>query len=301
LSWPAPAGGATPAHYVILRDGVPVAKIPASEKSWTDTGLRPGQHFSYEVATRGGGSQSGPSRPATVTVLAPSPVGLKVASTYTSATVSWKPSPLAPAPGKYLVYNGSDLLAALGGSATSYVDHSETQGEGFQYTVIAQWGAVRSAESAPDFGTIRSAPVDGAESVSVTPTSIPSGATGGTVGKSFPESWTFTPQCSESACTMSVELVVLGPNDGSVFTTIRVSPSGNGYTGSTQAKFAKCGGTFTTDTLTLALAPKASGMSNGAWGGWTGTVTATMPYTSLSGGYCPSVSWDYSLSAQGQG
>jgi hypothetical protein len=43
-------------------------------------------------------------------------------------------------------------------------------------------------------------------------------------------------------------------------------------------------------------------MSNGAWGNWTGTVVATMPYTSLSnGGYCPSVSWDFNVSAHGQG
>jgi hypothetical protein len=302
LSWPAPAGGATPAHYVILRDGTQVAKVPASQTSWTNTGLMPGQHFSYEVATRGGGRQSGPSRPATVTTLTPSPVGLKVASAYTSATVSWKPSPLGPAPGKFLVYNGSNLVAALDGSTTRYVDHRVTQGSGFQYTVIAQWGTVRSAPSAPSFGTIYSAPLEGAESVNVTPTSIPSGATGATVGKEFPEQWSFTPQCSASACTMTVGVVVLGINDGSVFSTVKVRPSGHGgYTGSTQAKFAKCGGTLTTDTLTLTLTPKASGIANGAWGDWTGTVGVTMPYTGVSGGFCPSVSWDYRLSSRGQG
>jgi hypothetical protein len=301
LSWPAPAGGATPAHYVILRDGVQVAKVPASETSWTDRGLMPGQHFTYEVATRGGGRQSSPSRPATVTTLAPSPVGLKVTSTYTSATVSWKPSPLAPAPDKYVVYNGSDRVASLGGSTTTYVNAGETQGAGFQYTVVAEWGAVRSAPSAPDFGTIRQAPLEGGESVSVTPTSIPSGGTGATVGTAFPETWEFTPQCSGTACTMDVGVVLLGINDGSVFSTVKVSPSGDGYTGSIQAKLASCVGIETTDTLAVTLTPKTSDISNGAWGDWTGTAAVTMPYTSAGDDYCPSQSWNFSLSSKGQG
>ena len=76
LSWPAPNGGATPDQYVILRDGAQVAEVPGDETTWTNTGLRPGDKFRYEVATRGGGWQSGPSPVAKVTTLAPSPVGL---------------------------------------------------------------------------------------------------------------------------------------------------------------------------------------------------------------------------------
>ena len=53
LSWPAPNGGATPDHYVILRDGAQVAEVPGDETSWTNAGLRPGDKFRYEVATRG--------------------------------------------------------------------------------------------------------------------------------------------------------------------------------------------------------------------------------------------------------
>ena len=113
LSWPAPNGGATPDHYVILRDGAQLAEVPGDERSWTNTGLRPGDKFRYEVATRGGGWQSGPSPVAEVTTIAPSPVGLKVASTYTSATLTWKPSPLGPAPDKYVVYD----QGATGGDA----------------------------------------------------------------------------------------------------------------------------------------------------------------------------------------
>ena len=131
LSWPAANGGATPDHYVILQDGAQVAEVPGDETSWTNTGLRPGDKFQYEVATRGGGWQSGPSPVAKVTTLAPSPVRLKVASTYTTATLTWKPSPLGPAPDKYVVYNGTDLEATLDGATTSYVQRGLFEGTPF--------------------------------------------------------------------------------------------------------------------------------------------------------------------------
>jgi Fibronectin type III domain len=302
LSWPAPRGGATPDHYVILRDDVRVAEVPASETSWTDTGLRPGEHFQYEVATRGGGRQSGPSRVATVTTLAPSPVGLKVAATYTTATLTWKPSPLGPAPDKYVVYNGPNQVATLDGSTTSYAAQGQLQGAAFQYAVVAEWGTVKSAPSAADFGTFRSAPLDTYENVNVTLTSLPSNATGATEGKAFPESWDFTPHCSVSTCTMTVDAALPGTKNMSYPYTVKVSPSGAGYTGSIKAHFVACVKTMTTDTLVVTLTPDKGDISNGAWGKWTGTVMITTPYTTLSDGtYCPSGNWDYSVSTQGKG
>ena len=277
LSWPAANGGATPDHYVILRDGAQVAEVPGDETSWTNTGLRPGDKFQYEVATRGGGWQSGPSPVAMVTTLAPSPVGLKVASTYTTATLTWKPSPLGPAPDKYLVYDQGEQAATLDGATTTYVEHGLLEGAPFQYTVVAEWGTVSSAPSATDSGTIRSAPLMNLQDVNVTPTSIPSDATGGTVGRAFPTSWDFTPQCAMSACTMTVNLVVPGPQERGFPLTVKVTPSGADYTGSTQAKFAVCAGTVTTDTIKLTLVPDTSQISNGHWGHWTGTVVATDP------------------------
>src|SRR3984957_2495639 len=150
LSWPAPNGGAKPGQYVILRDGAQVAEVRGDETTWTNTGLRPGDKFRYEVATRGGGWQSGPSPVAKVTTLAPSPVGLKVASTYTTATLTWKPSPLGPAPDKYLVYDQGELAATLNGATTSYVERGLFEGTPFYYTVVAEWGTVSSAPSATD-------------------------------------------------------------------------------------------------------------------------------------------------------
>jgi hypothetical protein len=131
LSWPAANGGATPDHYVILRDGAQVAEVPGDKTTWANTSLRPGDKFQYEVATRGGGWQSGPSPVATVTTLAPSPVGLKVASTYTSATLTWKPSPLGPAPDQYVVYDQGERAATLDGATTSYVERGLAEGTAF--------------------------------------------------------------------------------------------------------------------------------------------------------------------------
>jgi Fibronectin type III domain len=301
LSWPAPNGGAKPDQYVILRDGAQVAEVPGDETTWTNTGLRPGDKFRYEVATRGGGWQSGPSPVAKVTTLAPSPVGLKVASTYTTATLTWKPSPLGPAPDQYVVYDHGEQAATLNGATTSYVERGLLEGAPFQYTVVAEWGRVSSAPSATDSGTIRSAPLMDLHDVNVTTTSIPSGGTGGTVGRAFPTSWNFTPQCATNACTMTVNLVVPGPQERGFPLTVKVTPSGADYTGSTRAKFAKCGGSVTTDTIKLTLVPDKSQISNGQWGHWTGTVVATAPYTSVGDGYCPSSSWYFHVSSGGPG
>jgi Fibronectin type III domain len=302
LSWPAANGGATPDQYVILRDGAQVAEVPGAETSWTNTGLRPGDKFRYEVATRGGGWQSGPSPVARATTIAPSPVGLKVASTYTSATLTWKPSPLGPAPDQYVVYNGPDPVATLDGATTSYVLSGLVQDTAFQYTVVAEWGTVKSAPSATDSGTTRSAPLNDLQNVIVTPTSIPSGATGGTVGRAFPTSWNFTPQCATNACTMTVNVVVPGPQERGFGLTMKVTPSGADYTGSTKAKFAECEATATTDAIKLTLVPDKSQISNGQWGHWTGTMVVTAPYINLNNGYyCPSASWDYKVSSGGTG
>jgi hypothetical protein len=105
-----------------------------------------------------------------------------------------------------------------------------------------------------------------------------------------------------SACTMTVNLVVPGPQERGFPLTVKVTPSGAGYTGSTRAKFAECGGSVTTDTIKLTLVPDTSQIFNGQWGHWTGTVVATAPYINVGNGYyCPSASWDFKVSSGGAG
>jgi hypothetical protein len=301
LTWTAPHGGATPGQYVILRDGKQVAEVAGDDTSWADVGLRPGDKFRYEVATRAGGWQSGPSPTAAVTVIAPSPIGLAVTSTYSSATLTWEPSPIGPAPDKYLVYNGGDQVGTFSGATTTYTLTGIGQDTAYQYTVVAQWGTVRSAPSVTDSGTTLVAPLDNLQDVVVTPTSIPSGATGATLDKAFPTSWNFFPQCAKDACTMTVNVVVPGVSERPIGLTITVKPSGAGYTGSAHEKFIECAGVPTDDTIKLSLVPDQSEISNGQWGHWNGTVVVSAPYIAVSDGYCSASTWDFKASPGGSG
>jgi hypothetical protein len=274
-----------------------VAKVPGSETSWTNTGLRPGDKFRYEVATRGGGWQSGPSPVATVSTLAPSPVGLKVASTYTTATLTWKPSPLGPAPDNYVVYNGTKRLATLDGATTSYVQRGNLEGVVYKYTVIAEWGTIKSEPSALDFGMVRSAALDNIFNTKVTPTSIPSGGNGATIGTPFSEPWYFTPKCTENACVITGDVFLPTYRNKHFSFNVKLTESGANYVGTVTVKFAKCSGTQTSDTVDVTLSPDARYISSGFWDHWSGTIVATMPYTSLgNGSYCPTQSWDFKVS-----
>jgi Fibronectin type III domain len=303
VSWPAASGGATPADYLVLRDGKQVGEVPASETSWTDRGLAPGTRHRYTVETRGGGQTSGPSVIATVTTLAPSPVGLSVTVNYSQATLHWKPSPLGPVPTRYTIYNGSTEVMALSGTTTSYTDGGQEPGTPYKYSVVAQWGSHKSRPSALATGAVMSPPLDNGVQVQVTPTAIPSGATGATVGKDFSSSWSFDPICQVEACTMTVQAEI--PTYQGKYYPFDISMVGNGgtgYTGSlTKSNLLKCSTVGVSGTIKITITPDKGQISNGAWGGFTGTVVLSTPYTSVGGGYyCPAGDWDFSVSGNGQ-
>lgn len=302
VSWPAAKGGATPAHYVVLRDGAQAGEVPASQTSWTDSGLAPGTTHQYAVETVGGGQTSGPSVIATTTTLTPSPVGLSVRATYSTATLHWKPSPLGPTPSRYTIYDGPTEVMILPGTTTSYIDQGQRAGAAYQYSVVAQWGSHKSKPSAPAIGSIVSAPLDSAVQVQVTPTSVPSGGTGTPVGQASSYSWSFQPSCEENSCTMTVEGKIPAVGNKYYPFSIGLVSSGAGYSGSfTKAKLTQCSTVEVAGTVTVTLTPDKSQIANGAWGGWTGTVVLSSPYTGLGGGYyCPAGNWDFSLSGNGQ-
>jgi hypothetical protein len=77
---------------------------------------------------------------------------------------------------------------------------------------------------------------------------------------------------------------------------------GLGYSGSfSRAKLTECSSVGVSGTITVTIAPDKGQVSNGAWGGWTGTVVLSTPYTSVGGGsYCPAENWNFSLSGNGQ-
>ncbi|HUN34585.1 MAG TPA: fibronectin type III domain-containing protein [Trebonia sp.] len=302
VSWPAASGGAKPASYLVLRDGKQAGQVPASETSWTDHGLAPGTTHRYTVETVGGGQTSGASVIATVTTLAPSPVGLSVTANYSQATLQWKPSPLGPTPSGYTIYNGSTEVMNLPGTTTSYTDGGQQPGSPYKYSVVAQWGSHKSRPSATAAGAVLSPPLNSNVQVQVTPTYIPSGATGATVGRGYGYSWSFDPICEVKACTMTVDAEI--PTTGGKYFPFEVAMVGDGagYSGSfTKAKLTECSSVQVSGTITVTLTPEQGQISNGAWGGWTGKVVLSTPYTSVGGGsYCPASDWNFSLSGNGQ-
>jgi len=302
VSWPAATGGAKPVRYVVLRDGKQAGEIPASETSWTDRGLAPGTTHRYAVQTVGGGQTSGASMIATVTTLAPSPIGLSVTANYSQATLHWKPSPLGPTPSGYTIYNGSSEVMALSGTTTSYTDGGQQPGSGYKYSVVARWGGRKSRPTALVVGATLSPPLSSSVQVQVKATYIPSGATGASVGTPYSYSWAFDPVCEVKACTMTVEAKI--PTAGGKYFPFEVDlvGDGTGYSGTfTKAKLTECSSVGVSGTITVTLTPEQGQISNGAWGGWAGTAVLSTPYTSVgSGSYCPASNWNFSLSGNGQ-
>lgn len=299
LTWPKPNGGATPDHYVILRDGKQDTTVPASMTTWTDTTVQPGETHTYAVATAGGGTQSGPSPVTTVTAITPAPVEVHATATYTTASLSWKPSPLGPAPDHYLIYSNGNVLDTISGTTTTYTDTSLTTGTPFQFTVIAQWGTHKSDASAPAAGSTLAAALNSNISVNVTLTSVPSGSSNNaTVGKAYSYEWTFTPACTANSCTIALDGgVPVGTGENQF--TVNLTGGNSGYSGSFKAKWTLCGSTQVNDTINLQLSPDNGAISNGQWTSWHGTVIDNAPYTTDgSSSYCPAQSWNYSVTGK---
>ena len=300
VSWTAPKGGATPDKYLILRDGNQAGSVPASQASWTDTGLTPGSKHQYEVVTHGGGQRSGPTKDLGVTTLTPPPVSLAVTkSTYTTVSLHWTASPKAPAPDGYTIYQGGSQIGTTPGSATSDTVSSLSPGGSYQFTVTEHWGGVASTQSSALTATTLSAPLSGSVPVNLKVTSIPSGSTGLTDGQTWSDTWRFTADCSPSSCTLTSNAEVAPNNLGATTFTVKLSPSGGGYQGTTTAHFSHCGSVQDKDTVSMQISPKGS-ISNGGWTAWSGTLLISAPYTQpTSSTYCPSQSWGLGLTGQG--
>src|SRR5215472_10529127 len=69
VSWAPSQGGATIDHYLVLRDGRPVGDVPASQTSYTDTGLAPGTAHRYTLIATSGTQRSSPSLAVKVTTI----------------------------------------------------------------------------------------------------------------------------------------------------------------------------------------------------------------------------------------
>jgi Fibronectin type III domain len=295
VSWPASKGGATPDHYLVLRDGKQVGSVLASRTSFTDNGLAPGSRHRYAIIAEAGGQKSAASvKVATVTTITPSPVGLKLSkATWTTVTLRWAPSPLGPAPDKYQIYSGSNLVGTVGGSADSYVATGLTAGGTYTYQVDAVWGQAVSALSAPVTALTLAPPLSGSVPVNFDTTSTPGSGASLSVGDHWSDTWQFAPDCVSTGCSLTADAELAAPGFATKQFTVKLHGSGRSYRGSAKAQISACGSVDVTNTVTLSI--KAGAVTNGGWATWTGAMQVTSPYTTVGDEFCPTQSWSFSI------
>jgi Fibronectin type III domain len=296
VSWPASKGGATPDHYLVLRDGKQVGAVPASRTSFTDSGLAPGSKHRYRIVAESGGQKSSPSvKEAAVTTITPSPVGLTLSkATWTTVTLRWSPSSLGPVPDKYQIYSGGSLVGIVGGSADSYVATGLTAGGSYKYQVDAVWGQAVSALSAPLTALTLAPPLNGSVSVNLDTTSTPGSGASLSVGDHWSDTWQFAPACVSTGCTLTADAELAAPGFAAKQFTMKLHGSGRSFGGSAKAQISSCGSVDVTNTITLSISAKGA-VTNGAWDTWTGTMQVSSPYTTVGNEYCPTQSWSFSI------
>jgi len=221
--------------------------------------------------------------------------------TYTSEVFTWSPSPQGPMPNRYTVYDGTSPLATVTGTTDSYTLTGLKPGSSHQLTVTAQWESATSAPATALDAPALYPPLDGSVPVNFTTVSVPSGSTGLSDGQHWTDAWQFTASCSASRCTMTDGGEFGPPGAGDRTFTVKLSPSGGRYSGSTSAQLTKCGSTsFVTDTVTLSLAPSSGGVSHGGWTAWRGIMAVSSPYVQVnSSTYCAQGSWQFTVSGTG--
>jgi hypothetical protein len=296
LTWERPGGITAPDSYLVLRDGVQVADVPADATSWTDHGLAPGTTYDYTVKSKAL-LQSGPSAAATVTTLAPSPENLAVTHlTYTTATMHWTPPAAAPTPDSYQVYNGPDLVDTIEGTVTSYTDTTQTAGSPFQYSVVAQWGDHKSRPSARASGSMAPPPLTGSVPASVRVTSVPAGWIDTTLktGQRWSDTWDTSTDCHVDSCDLTVGFGIYwskGYAPAAYF--IKLTGSSGGYSGVGHFKETACQGVLMSDTFTLTMTPARGRAASGAWRAWTATLRVDAPSGYEKGQYCSPGTWKF--------
>jgi fibronectin type 3 domain-containing protein len=150
LSWTASASG-SPTSYTIYRgtksDGeatTPVATTNGTTTTFTDTGLRNGTTYYYNVAANNSTGVSPDSNevsvtPAASTTKPPAPAGLAAAPGTGSVALTWNPSTGATS---YAIYRGTAPGAEAAtpiatAASTSFTDTGLTSGTRYYYTVTA--------------------------------------------------------------------------------------------------------------------------------------------------------------------
>jgi hypothetical protein len=296
VQWTAGKGGSAPDHFVVFRDGKEAATVPASQTTFTDTGLAPGARHQYTVTATGGGKQSGQSGPAAVTTITPAPVGLALSrSGYTSVGLRWTPSPDAPVPDSYTISQDGTPVATVPGASDTYTISKLATGRQYAVTVTASWGHATSSPATLNAPTL-APPLSGSVPLVYKITSTPGSGAFGAVGQHWTDTWQFSARCTDASCTLTDSAEYAPPGLRPVPFTVTLTPSGNGFSGTATAQATECGTVAVHNAITLHIAPGSGGLSHGKWLTWTGTMQLSSPYTTASSTtFCPAQSWNFNL------
>jgi hypothetical protein len=221
------------------------------------------------------------------------PVGLAAGpSTASSVSFHWAAAATGPAPDRYVILYGGAVIGSVRGTATSYTGRGLYPDTSYTYQVAAVRGGKRSAPSAGVVLRTVTPPVSAARWQG--PWTVHFKITHGRAALQGPgplqwdESWQVSPQCSAGPCTVRVH----GTFNGYDFKAV-LARAGAVYTGTTAANSFRCGPAHnrvpSRSTLKIRVVlTAATGGPDGAWTArsWTGTLNASVPYTSNGTFYC---------------
>jgi hypothetical protein len=312
LKWAAPTSGPRVDRYVIRRGGTEVGSVPGNRTSYVDNGLRPGVGYTYEIVAVSGSNRSPASDPVFKMTATPSPTDLKASVvTFTAVTLQWSPPPNSPAPDLYQINANGASLGTVPGARTSYRATDLNPGTAYRFQVVAVWGQQQSEPTPALLATTRALPLSAAR---LSGTGVPvqikivSNAPGATptVGTTWGDTWTFTPQCTTGPC----DVVLRGSlSPGDVVHPFRVllARAGAVYSGQTTAHLSHCGtqqggSTDVNDSVTVRITVRSAAARGGVWlvSRWVGTLTDFSPRVDVGGGYyCAPYTTTASLSSGG--
>ncbi|MEM9464127.1 MAG: FG-GAP-like repeat-containing protein, partial [Actinomycetota bacterium] len=145
VDWDATTDDEAVATYTVLRDGTPIATLPADTTSHTDSGLSPNTAYAYTVtATDTSANTSDPSTAANATTDGPdiTPPAVvanvtAVAAGRTSIDVGWDATSDDEAVATYGVRRDGTPVATVDAATTSFTDTGLSPGTTYAYTITA--------------------------------------------------------------------------------------------------------------------------------------------------------------------
>jgi chitodextrinase len=191
LSWSASSDDRAVDHYLVHRDSRLYDRVPATALGYVDVGVAAGQRHSYAVsAVDPAGNESALSAAATVTVPdLTSPVEVEppvvVATSSTSASVSWQEAEDNVAVTGYRVYRNGTVVAQVAGTAESWNDTTLQPSTSYTY-------GLQAVDAAGNASAVRTAPpvTTPAGGSDTTPPTTPTGLTAtGVSGSSVRLTW----------------------------------------------------------------------------------------------------------------